>query len=53
MRPYTEGQLDRYHILAFSGESEIRTQPWLCDRGILTCESSVLTARLHMLYKKV
>ena len=37
MRLYTEGRLDRYHNRHSSGESEIRTQPWLSE-GSLTCD---------------
>ena len=37
MRPYTEGQLDRYRIGIPQELSEIRTQPWLSE-GSLTCD---------------
>ena len=37
MRPYTEGQLDRYRIGIPRELSEIRTQPWLSE-GSLTCD---------------
>ena len=37
MRPYTEGQLDRYRIGIPRELSEIRTQPWLSE-GSLNCD---------------
>ena len=37
MRPYTEGQLDRYRIDIPWELSEICTQPWLSE-GFLTCD---------------
>ena len=38
IRPYTEGQLDRYRIPREL--SEIRTQPWLSEES-LTCETAI------------
>ena len=35
MRPYTEGQLDRYRIGIPRELSEIRTQPWLSEESNL------------------